>query len=177
MLFDVAILERRTIVFDEILRAGAIDFSGSDWRQPGDLNAVGTAELLDPSGSCTIRVQGRVHGGMEGTCARCLEPALTELDGNFNLFYYPMSVIAKKEDISIRSADTEVGFYEEPGVELTDVLREQILLWLPMRGLCGEECKGICSHCGKNRNFGDCSCEPVQGEARWDALRNLQLKN
>ena len=177
MLFDVAILEHRTIAFDETLPAGAIDFSGSDWRQPENLNAAGTAELLDPGASHTIRIQGRVHGSMEGTCVRCLEPALTQLDGNFDLFYSPMSVIAEKEDISIRSADTEIGFYEDPGVELSDVLREQILLWLPMRSLCGEQCKGICSQCGKNLNLGTCSCQPDQGDARWDALRNIQLKN
>ena len=177
MLFYVGILERRTIAFDESLRTGAIDFSGSDWRQPGDLNAAGTAELLDPAGSRTIRVRASVHGRMEGACARCLEAVSTQLDGNFDLFYYPMSVIAKKEDISIQSADTDIGFYEDPGVELSDVLREQILLWLPMRGLCGEECKGICSQCGKNLNLGDCSCEPKHGDARWDALRDLQLKN
>ena len=177
MLFDVAILERRTISFDETLPAGAIDFSGSDWRQPGDLNAAGTAELLDPAGSRTIRVRGRVHGRMDGTCGRCLGAVSTQLDGSFDLFYYPMSVIAKREDISIRGADTEVGFYEDPGVELSDVLREQILLWLPMRGLCREECKGICSQCGENLNLGNCSCQPRRGDSRWDALRNLQLKN
>ena len=177
MLFDVGILESRTISFDETPPPGAIDFSGSDWRQPGDLNVAGTAELLDPSGSRTIRVQGRVHGPMEGTCGRCLETVSTQLDGKFDLFYYPMSMIAKKEDISIQSADTEIGFYEDPGIELTDVLREQILLWLPMTGLCGEECKGICSQCGKNLNLGSCSCEPESGDTRWDELRNLQLKN
>ena len=177
MLFDVVILEHRTIAFDTTLPVGAIDFSGSDWRQPGDLNAAGTAELLDPGASRTIRIQGRVHGGMEGTCVRCLEPALTQIDGNIDLFYSPMSVIAEKEDISIRSADTEIGFYEDPGVELSDVLREQILLWLPMRSLCGEQCNGICSQCGKNLNLGTCSCQPDQGDARWDALRNIQLKN
>lgn len=177
MLFDAGILERRTISFDETLRTGAIDFSGGDWKQPGDLNAAGTAELLDPSGSRTIRVQGRVHGCMEGTCGRCLELVSTQLDGHFDLFYYPMSMIAKKKDISIQSTDTEIGFYEDPGVELADVLREQILLWLPMSGLCGEGCKGICSQCGKNLNLGSCSCEPERGDTRWDSLRNLQLKN
>ncbi len=133
VLFDVAILEHRTIAFDETLPAEAIDFSGSDWRQPGDLNAAGAAELLDPSGSRTIRIQGRVHGSMEGICSRCLEPALTQIDGNFDLFYSPMSVIAEKEDISIRSTETEIGFYEDPGSRAKGRIGEN-------KSCCGYRC-------------------------------------
>ena len=56
---------------------------------------------------------------------------------------------------------------------LEDVLREQLVLALPMRTLCIEECKGLCPQCGKNRNTGACKCQPAN-DARWEALKGLK---
>ncbi len=176
MLFDVAVLERRPIRFDETFGPGKLNFSGSEWEQAGDLQAVGLAELLDPASSRTIRVRGTVRGEMQSTCARCLEPVSTHLEGKLDLFYYPMSVIARKEEVAIGRDQTDVGFYEEPGPALREVLQEQVMLWLPMRSLCGDECRGICTQCGTNLNRGTCECAPATTDARWDALHNLQLK-
>ena len=176
MLFDVAVLERRPIRFDESFGPGKLNFSGSEWEQVGDLQAAGLAELLDPAGSRTIRVRGAVRGSVKSTCARCLEPVSTELDGQLDLFYYPMSVIARKEEVGIGRDQTDVGFYEDPGPALRDVLQEQVMLWLPMRSLCDDGCCGICTECGRNLNKGTCDCAPVTADPRWDALRDLQLK-
>ena len=176
MLFDVAVLELRAIRFDETFGPGKLNFSGSEWEQSDDLHTVGNAELLDPAGSRTIRVRGTVRGTMQSTCARCLETVSTRLDGKLDLFYYPMSVIARKEEVAIGRNQTDVGFYEDPGPTLPGVLQEQVMLWLPMRSLCGDECRGICTQCGKNLNKGTCDCAPVTTDARWDSLRNLQLK-
>ncbi len=51
-----------------------------------------------------------------------------------------------------------MGFYEGDGVELNDVLREFVLLTLPMQRVCSEDCKGICPECGQNRNQKECAC-------------------
>ena len=134
--------------FDESFGPGKLNFSGSEWEQASDLQAAGLAELLDPAGSRTIRVRGTVRGTMQSTCARCLEPVSTCLDGKLDLFYYPMSVIARKEEVKIGRDQTDVGFYEDPGPALPEVLQEQVMLWLPMRSLCGDECRGICTQCG-----------------------------
>ena len=176
MLFDVAVLEGRPIRFDKSFGPGKLNFSGSEWKQAGDLQAGGLAELLDPAGSRTIRVRGRVRGEMQSTCARCLEPVSIRLDGRLDLFYYPMSVIARREEVAIGRDQTDVGFYEDPGPALLEVLREQVMLWLPMRGLCSDECLGICTQCGTNLNKGTCDCAPVTADPRWNALHDLQLK-
>ena len=173
MLFHVSALEIRPIRFDESFAPGKLNFSGCEWSQSGGLHAVGAAELLDPAGSRTIRVRGTVQGKMQGACARCLDAVSTRLDGQLDLFYYPMSVIAHKEEVAIGREQTDVGFYEEPGLALPEVLQEQVMLWLPMRSLCGEECRGICSRCGTNRNQGTCDCSTESADPRWDALRQL----
>ena len=176
MFLAVQELERRKIRFDEVFPAGELALSDREWKQTGDVEAAGTAELLDRAGTRTIRVRGRIRGAVETGCARCLEPVKTELDADFDLFYYPMSLIARNEEVPIDRGDTDIGFYEGRGLELSQVVSEQIVLWLPMRGLCGDDCKGICPRCGANRNRGSCSCEEEFVDPRWDALKNLQLK-
>jgi uncharacterized protein len=88
-----------------------------------------------------------------------------------------MAVIAKNESVAIGPQDTEAGFYELPGINLADVLTEQVLLWLPMRSLCRDDCKGICPVCGANRNLAACGCELPKGDTRWDALKSIVIKN
>jgi len=61
--------------------------------------------------------------------------------------------------VEVGGAETEVGFYDGDGLELSEVLREQILLSLPMQRVCGEGCKGICPVCGQNRNLVECLCQ------------------
>ena len=53
---------------------------------------------------------------------------------------------------AIEPSASDVGFYEGAGIELNDVLREVVLLALPMRWMCQDDCKGICPSCGRNRN-------------------------
>ena len=64
----------------------------------------------------------------------------------------------------------------EDFVDLTANMREDIILELPQRALCAEDCKGLCPHCGKELNKGSCRCKPSEGNLRWQALDNLKLK-
>lgn len=64
----------------------------------------------------------------------------------------------------------------EDFVDLTANIREDILLELPQRALCGPKCKGLCPSCGKNLNEGDCQCERTRVELHWHALDQLKLK-
>jgi len=87
-----------------------------------------------------------------------------------------MALIARSESVPIDREDTNIGFYEGHGLELADVVREQVMLWLPMRGLCREDCKGICPSCGVNRNAETCVCVETFVDPRWDALKKLHFK-
>jgi len=63
----------------------------------------------------------------------------------------------------------------EDFVDLTANIREDILLELPQRALCRQDCRGLCASCGKNLNEGDCQCEPSRVDLRWHALDQLKL--
>ncbi len=61
-------------------------------------------------------------------------------------------------------------------LDLTESVREGILLALPFYPICKEDCKGVCMHCGKNLNVEPCAC-PREGEnSPWDALDELTPK-
>jgi uncharacterized protein len=167
-------MELRKIRFDETFEPRQIDFEGEELEQSSPLHAVGLAQLL-PDSDGELRIQGRYTVEMAGRCDRCLGGARFPLDQGFDLFYKPMSVIARAEEVEIDEGEAEIGFYEGNGIELEDILREQVLLALPMQRVCRDDCKGICPACGKNRNETMCDCKIETTDDRWGALRKLEL--
>jgi uncharacterized protein len=172
MFLSIKEMELRKVRFDETFQPGQVDFSGAEVRQAGPLHAAGTAELLANTGG-EVRIRGRFDVEMESDCDRCLAAARFPLHADFDLFYRPMSDIAREEEIEIDEGEAEIAFYEGGGMVLEDMLREQILLALPMQRICREDCLGICPVCGGNRNENPCDCKPQTGDDRWGALRKL----
>lgn len=56
-------------------------------------------------------------------------------------------------------------------IDITDDIRQIVLLAVPLKLLCSERCSGLCPHCGKNRNYGDCSCNMKEIDPRWENLK------
>src|ERR1022692_2820561 len=121
-----------------------------------------------------VRIQGRFEVQMEAECDRCLGRARFPLDTSFDLFYRPASFIAREEEVEIDEGEVQLGFYQGGGMELEDLLREQILLVMPMQRVCNEDCRGICPTCGKNRNETPCDCKDERAGNRWAALQGLK---
>ena len=93
------------------------------------------------------------------------------IDADFELYYRPVTE-GYGEEKAIDEGEAEMGFYEGDGVELNDVLREFIVLTLPMQRVCRQDCKGMCPACGQNRNLKDCGCQAVPLDDRLEALKN-----
>jgi uncharacterized protein len=172
MFLSIKQLEVRKVRFDETFAPGQIDFSEEDLVQLSPLHATGSAELLENTGG-EIRIQGRYSVEMESECDRCLARARFSLAAPFDLFYRPASDVAREEEVEIDEGEAEIGFYEGGGMELEDVLREQILLALPMQRICSDVCQGICPVCGRNRNEERCDCRIEATDDRWGSLREL----
>jgi uncharacterized protein len=168
-------MELRKVRFDETFDPGKIDFTGEGLDQGSPLHAVGAAELLEESDG-QVRVQGRYTVDMEAQCDRCLARTRHPLDAGFDLFYRPASDVPSEAEVEIDGGEAEIGFYEGGGLELEDILREQVLLALPMQRVCKETCKGICPVCGRNRNEAACDCRVENARDQWAALRDFQLK-
>jgi uncharacterized protein len=174
MFLSVKEMELRKIRFDESFDAAEMEFAAENLEQTIPLHAVGTAELLKNSGG-QIRIQGRYTVELTAPCDRCLAVARYPMDAGFDLFYKPATVIQRTEEVEIDEGEAQIGFYENGGLELEEVLREQVLLALPMQRVCSEDCKGICPVCGKNRNEAECGCRVENHDHRLGALRNLKI--
>ncbi len=180
MLFTVAELEQQAVDFDESLVPGSIDFV-DDMRQVGVLHTAGRADLLKEHRGPKdivpdIRIRAGLQTRMEVPCARCLEPVEEALDTSFDLIFRPAGADADAADHAITTSETEIGYYEGDGLLLEDVLREQVLLALPAKVLCKEDCKGLCAECGRNRNTDPCNCATTSADPRWAALEAIKLE-
>ncbi len=165
MEFKIVELEREPIEFDRAFQPGSIDY-GDEAEQTSALLAEGRAEVLHEHRGpkeivADIRLKGRWEGNFEVPCARCVEPVPTHLNGDFDLIFRPLGADAGPGERSISAVETEIGYYQKDSLLLEDVLREQVLLSLPVRTLCKPDCKGLCPRCGQNRNRhparGNCS--------------------
>ena len=170
MFFRVRDLEIRAGRFDVELAPGVIEFLDPKLRQAGPLKAAGKVELV-VGALGEIRVKGRLSVIMEADCDRCLEPAPFPIDSDFELYYRPVAE-GYGEETAIDDSEAEMGFYEGEGLELNEVLREYVLLALPMQRVCSVNCKGFCPVCGQNRNQIECACQAELVDDRWAALKN-----
>ena len=178
MEFKISELEREPIEFDLQFHPGVIDY-GEEAEQMGILATDGRAEVLHEHRGpkeivADIRLKGKWSGSFEIPCARCVEPVKTPLEGEFDLLFRPVGVDAGSAERSINAAETEIGYYQKDSLLLEDVLREQVLLSLPVRTLCKDDCKGLCPRCGQNRNSQTCSCDEGSSDPRWEALADLR---
>src|ERR1700761_6339897 len=173
MLITPVQLADESLSLNESLREGAIDYA-PDIHQVGPLALTGKAELIvERRGPREfvedIRLRAHFDGNFELLCARCLEPVRVPLSGDFDLIYRPVSVETEAGEHAITEDETEIGYYEKNGLLLEDAVREQVLLALPGRTLCKEDCKGLCPQCGANRNTAPCNCEEQPVDRRWNA--------
>jgi len=168
-------LELKKVRFDVAFPPGEIDFSDSGLSQQTMVEAIGSAELLANTLG-EIRIQGHLSVRMGAECDRCLEPAEFPIDSQFDLFYRPAVEARAESEVEIDPGETEIAYYEGGGIELKDVLREFVLLAMPMQRICRTDCRGICPLCGQDRNLQACGCEPKPRDDRWAALKKLQTK-
>lgn len=180
MLIEIRELEAHPVDFEERIAPGAIDF-GPETSQVGDLKTAGRAQLVrEHHGKRElindIRIAGDLQARVQLACARCLETIVQDIARKFDLLYRPQGSDAGKEEMSVTAAEAEIGYYQGEGLLLEDVLREQLLLAVPLKAICREDCKGLCPHCGQNLNQGQCACaEPVE-DPRWEALKGIREK-
>ncbi len=177
MLITVLDLEREPLEFDLAFEPGAVHY-GEELTQKGPLAVQGRAEVIEEHRGpkdivSDIRLRGAYKGLVEVPCARCLEPVEIPAEGQFDLIFRPLGVDQGSSERAINTADTEIGYYQNGGLALEDVLREQVLLSLPVRTLCRQDCKGLCPRCGRDLNSESCTCETASSDPRWSALSEL----
>src|SRR5262245_41757028 len=128
-----------------LLKPGEIDFASESVRQISPVEWQLTAEKAGSE----IRIQGTLRATAEIPCSRCLEPAQVEMAKPFELFFRQRDehMFDEDDEIELTDKDTRTAFFSGTELAVDDILREQILLALPMKPLCGLDCKGLCPQC------------------------------
>jgi uncharacterized protein len=180
MFIAVRELELHPIDFEEDCVPGDFDL-GAEVRVRAAIKATGRAQIVEEYHGKhmvlkDIRLNGCFSTSLELACARCLEPVFREVARDFDLLYRPQGTDAMREEASLETAEAEVSYYQGEGILLEDVLREQVLLALPLKVTCREDCKGLCPHCGQNLNNQRCICMSAGGDPRWAALTEIRAK-
>ena len=165
----------------ENLEGGKGDFAHV--YKPEDLNPVdervSLSEPADVKGRVRLAgnqvfVNGHVDTRVQVECDRCLKPVELPVNADFALEYISDSDYESgRAAAELTEAEMSVSAFDGQEIDVDEIVKEQILLAVPSRMLCREDCQGICPECGTDRNTGTCSCNTNDIDPRWAALKNL----
>ena len=160
------------VTFSGSFQPGEVDWNSDDIRQVDRLGWSGFAERA----GMEIRFVGQLQTQLGLTCSRCLEPVSFSLARDFDLFFRQRDTFLYDEDeeIELDEKETNTAFFTGTELSIPDILREQILLALPMKALCRPECKGLCPTCGTNLNLQTCTCPREEFHPAFEALSELK---
>lgn len=137
-------------------------FNGLDFRIEGD---VGVSGRLFSSGDTEFYWRGDVAATVVAECRRCLEPVELRTASHFEALFTPD---ADNEDPAVYVIARNRG-----EIDLSDAVREELILSVPALVLCRTDCRGICAGCGANLNSDTCRCAPAV-DTRWAELDKLK---
>ena len=125
--------------------------------------------------SSTIYIKGNLAAVLGMNCSRCLEDVRLPVSSDFACSLLPAQPEVK-EDLELTSEELDISYYSGDFIDLTPVICEQIILQIPIKPLCSEDCKGLCPHCGVNRNTDSCNCHNEFIDERLAVLKNFKIK-
>jgi uncharacterized protein len=170
MIIDLTDLADSPKPFTFSLKADEIDFGLEDVEISGDIHVNGelTRHIAETD------VKGKIGADAKIDCIRCLNAVDKHLTIEFDVVYVTPENFASDSEREVGADDLKTDIFSGDEIDMTEVVREQVLLNVPEQVLCSEGCKGLCPQCGADRNLIDCKCEESEIDPRWSALKNLK---
>jgi uncharacterized protein len=171
---DLKDLVHEKLSFAAEFEPGVVEFGPESIRQIGLLKWDASAERAGQE----IRIVGNLDATLEFSCSRCLEPARVHVQKPFDLYFRERDedMFDEDEEVGLDERDTRTAFFTGTKLAIADILREQILLALPMKVLCTVDCKGLCPTCGTNLNAGSCRCPVEDFSPHMDSLIEIKRR-
>jgi uncharacterized protein len=121
-----------------------------------------------------ISLDGTIWASMQLRCARCLAHFEVEKEVQLSLVLRVGSPMAQFTDVP-DPAEADAIFVEGPELDLGQIILQELLLEVPMKPLCREDCPGLCPRCGALKGSAECTCaEGSKIDPRWEALARLK---
>lgn len=160
--------------FSHTYGPGEVDLGEEAARVTGETGVKGRASKKGEE----VRLRGSIRTTIEVGCDRCLAPRDAPLEVEFDTSFIPQSAeAAESENVELLAENMGLAAYEGDAIDLDELVREQVLLALPSRHLCREDCKGLCPTCGADLNAEHCTCEQREVDPRWAALADWKNKD
>ncbi len=139
-------------------------FESAEWADIGDDGRYRVSDRISYDltvtgvGGTQAVVSGSVRSAVDGVCGRCLA-----------------DISARPVRADIKLVMDTAGWEE---IDISEDIRAEFLLALPMNLLCRDDCRGLCPHCGADLNQGGCGCgcaDTPPGDERWSALNDIEF--
>ena len=145
-----------------------------------DIPAHGLAEALSFIGRASrngagVVVKGNLAGSVRSQCSRCLGDFKAPVDMGVDTMFLPRS---EREDDEAEIADDDENFsyYDGDSIDLLREIKDLIIVSLPIKSICSDDCKGLCPHCGADLNASPCQCGGESVPSPFDKLKALKAQ-
>jgi uncharacterized protein len=122
-----------------------------------------------------IFFRGSLHGRIDGICSRCLKDFCIPIEHGFDFVLSPVPLGSAGATEELRREELGLSYYSGDEINLAPLIREQVMLALPTRPLCAEDCRGLCSGCGADLNYEACRCSHAADDPRMAFFRKLRI--
>ena len=145
-------------------------------QRTADKRRVDPTPMIAPVIVCVVLTgtPRYVAAKIEIDCTRCLQPVAQDLKIPFDVNFVTPEYDTTGRETELNKGDLETAVFAGDQLDLTELIREQILLNLPEQVFCNPDCKGLCPKCGQNRNLINCNCEENETDPRWAVLKDLK---
>jgi uncharacterized protein len=164
-------LERGSGVFSREYAPEDLRFDDQDLRLVEPVSVSGRIRRKHQE----VELQGRLVTKVAVPCGRCLKAVEFPIALDFAERFTPSVAWKHEEQHELQPEDLDLAVFDGDGIELDDLVKEEILLAMPGHTLCREECKGLCPNCGADLNQNNCDCATKQIDSRWEKLKDLQF--
>lgn len=129
--------------------------------------------LLDDGAA--LALEGRLRATVEAVCSRCGCELAFSVDEEFTYtFRLGQDGAHLYEDLQCSDEDIDTVYLDTPEIDTDEILLEQLILSMPEKLLCNEQCKGVCHKCGAQLNNGPCSCKEEYSDSPFAVLQKLK---
>lgn len=153
------------------LKESLLDLPGIDFS----LDKAVRGHLMINKSDKAVWIKGRIEAEITLQCSRCLEDFRFPLDSNCEVTLFPFEDQTFPQEEELNVEDLRSSYYYEGEIDLSAIVREQILLDIPYKPLCRPSCKGLCATCGEDLNRGSCSCKEEVFDERFAPLKGLKI--
>ncbi len=120
-----------------------------------------------------VILEGRLSAQASVDCDRCLKTIVVPVQTKFSLQYVTPADYETIHAAELEETDLALSVFDGEAIDIDEIVGEQVLLAVPTRLLCAEDCKGFCAVCGMNRNVKECDCLTQGSDPRWAGLKRL----